>query len=200
LAVAVVLLGVFVTGVSLGELTGTLSLPRWFGAEGKAPPRDFPVMKASRPSRLAIPSIDVDAPIHDVGIGSDSTIEVPEVDRRNEAGWYRDSPTPGEFGPAVVVGHVDTRTGPAVFHRLASIRPGATIEITRRDGSVAVFEVNTVEHFDKSSLPVDRVYKDFARPALRLITCGGRWVGGDTGYADNVVVFASLTATRNAHP
>jgi Sortase domain len=192
-----VLVGVFVTGIGFGQATGTFSLPRWFGPEGKAPPREFPVLEPSRPTRIKIESLDVDAPVHRVGIAEDGSIEVPSVKLRNEAGWYEEGPTPGQFGPSIMVGHVDTRTGPAVFHRLRDVRPGARIEITRRDRSVAVFEVNTIESFDKSALPVERVYGDFSRPGLRLITCGGRWVGGDTGYADNVIVFASLVAARN---
>jgi hypothetical protein len=197
LAVVIVLVGVFVTGIGLGQATGTFSLPRWFGPEGTAPPREFPVLEPSRPTRIKIASLGVDASVHGVGIAEDGTIEVPAVRLTNEAGWYDESPTPGQFGPAILVGHVDTRTGPAVFHKLRDVRPGARIEVTRRDRSVAVFEVNTVESFDKTAIPVDRVYGDFSRPGLRLITCGGRWVGGATGYADNVIVFASLVSARN---
>lgn len=197
LAVAIVLVGVFVTGIGLGQVSGTFSLPNWFAPDGKAPPREFPVLEPSRPTRIKIASLGVDATVHGVGIGADGTIEVPAMRLRNEAGWYDESPTPGQFGPAVMVGHVDTRTGPAVFHKLADVRPGAKIEVTRRDRSVAVFEVNTVESFDKAAIPADRVYGDFTRPGLRLITCGGRWVGGETGYEDNVIVFASLVSARN---
>ncbi len=97
----------------------------------------------------------------------------------------------------MIVGHVDTRSGPAVFHELSNVRGRRSkIEIRREDQSVAVFEVNSVKRFGKSEIPVDRVYGDFSRPSLRLITCGGRWVGGETGYADNVVVFASLVSAR----
>lgn len=71
------------------------------------------------------------------------------------------------------------------------------MEVTRRDRAVAVFEVNSVEHFDKEALPVERVYGDYARPGLRLITCGGRWLGDGIGYADNIVVFASLIEVRD---
>jgi hypothetical protein len=192
-----VLLGVFLTGLGLSQLDGTIPLPGWFAKQGVPPPRAFPVLAPSRPTRVVIASIGVAAPVHGVGLAPDGTIAVPALDKRNEAGWYDASPTPGQFGPAILLGHVDTRTGPAVFSKLADVRPGARIEITRRDRSVAVFQVNTVESFDKTSLPADRVYGDFSRPGLRLITCGGRWVGGATGYADNIVVFASLVAARD---
>ena len=103
-----------------------------------------------------------------------------------------------DIGPAVIVGHADTRTGPSVFHDLHKLKPGQRIEVFRRDRRVAVFEVNSVEHFGKTKLPVQRVYGDFRRPSLRLVTCGVQWQGGSTGYSDNVVVFASLVASRRA--
>nr|WP_245870889.1 class F sortase [Asanoa hainanensis] len=193
-----VLLGVFLSGLGLGQATGgfSISMPNWFGSGDKPPPRDFPVLEPSRPTRIKIASIGVDAPVNDVGLAEDGTIAVPPVDEPNETGWYDAGPTPGEFGPAVVVGHVDTKTGPAVFAKLSTLDPGDRVEVSRRDGSVAVFEVNSVERFDKADVPADRVHGDFTRPALRLITCGGRWVGGTTGYADNIVVFASLVSAR----
>ena len=194
----IVLVGVFVTGIGLGQVSGTFSLPNWFGPEGKAPPRDFPVLEPSRPTRIKITVVGRGR-ARCTGWASARTgrSRCRRCGWRNEAGWYDESPTPGQFGPAIIVGHVDTRTGPAVFHDLADVRPGATIEVTRRDRSVAVFEVNTVESFDKAAIPIERVYGDFSRPGLRLITCGGRWVGGATGYADNVIVFASLVSARN---
>lgn len=92
----------------------------------------------------------------------------------------------------MIVGHVDTTTGPAVFHGLKELHDGDEIEVTRADRRVAVFEVDEIQRYRKERLPVDQVYGDFSRPRLRLITCGGRWVGGATGYADNLVVYATL--------
>jgi len=195
LAVVLVLIGVFATGAGLGQ---SASWPwSWLSGGNREPPRDFPVLAPSRPVRLAIPSIGVRAPVHRVGLADDGSIAVPALDRHNEAGWYERGPTPGQFGPAIVVGHADTRTGPSVFHDLVKLRPGARIEVTRQDRSVAIFEVNSVEHFDKAGLPAERVYGDYHRPALRLITCGGEWLGGSIGYSDNVVAFASLVDSRD---
>ncbi|MEO3744603.1 class F sortase [Plantactinospora sp. B5E13] len=195
LAVILVLVGVFATGAGLGR---SADGPWWWLNSGsKAPPYEFPVLEPSRPVRLEIPSIKVEAPVHRVGLAEDGTIAVPDLDRHNEAGWYDRGPTPGQFGPAIIVGHADTRTGPSVFHDLAKLRAGARIEVVRQDRSVAIFEVNSVERFDKDALPAERVYGDYQRPWLRLITCGGRWVGGSTGYADNIVVFASLVDSRD---
>jgi hypothetical protein len=193
LSVALVLVGVFATGAGLGLSTGSWDRP---AGGTKEPPRSFPVLEPSPPVRITVPSIDVRAPVRPVGLAADGSIAVPELSRHDETGWYDRGPTPGQFGPAVIVGHVDTRTGPSVFHDLARLRPGARVEVLRRDRSTAVFEVTSVERFDKGRLPGERVYGDFSRPGLRLITCGGQWRGGAVGYADNVVAFASLVDSR----
>ncbi|TDC42633.1 class F sortase [Micromonospora sp. KC213] len=179
------------------RVTGLSLLPDRFIAGLRPPPRGFPVLPASPPTRIVIDRIEVRAPVHHVGIAADGSIGVPDAARAQEAGWYDQGPTPGQYGPAVIVGHVDTSTGPAVFHGLRELRDGDEVEVTREDGKVAVFEVDRVQRHGKERLPVDEIYGDFSRPNLRLITCGGRWVGGDTGYADNVVVYASLVRTRD---
>jgi hypothetical protein len=194
-AAALVVIGVFAAGNGLGRKLG-LSVHDLFKTPAKAPPHEFPVLDPSPPTKIRIRAIGVSAVVHAVGQDADGTIATPALSRGNEAAWYREGPTPGQFGPAIIVGHVDTKDKPAVFARLRELRPGAIIEITRRDRQVAVFEVNSVERFNKEAIPVPRVYEDFSRPVLRLITCGGRWVGGSTGYADNVIVFASLVSAR----
>ncbi|MFI5929293.1 class F sortase [Micromonospora sp. NPDC051543] len=190
------LMVLIVAMLGVERVTGVSLLPDRISAGLRPPPKKFPVLPASPPTTLAIDTIDLRAPLHDVGIAPDGTIAVPDVARAQEAGWYDQGPTPGQYGPAVIVGHVDTTTGPAVFHRLRELRSGDRVDITRADGRVAVFEVDSVERFSKDRLPVDEVYGDFSRPSLRLITCGGRWVGGETGYSDNLVVFASLVEAR----
>jgi hypothetical protein len=195
LAVVLLLFGVFATGAGLGR-SGDWPM-NLLGGGSRPPPRDFPVMEPSRPIRLSVPSIGVQAPVQRVGLADDGSIAVPALAQHNEAGWYDRGPTPGQFGPAIIVGHADTRTGPSVFHDLVRLRPGARIEVTRADRSVAIFEVNSVEHFDKAKLPAERVYGDYNRPVLRLITCGGEWMGGSIGYSDNVVAFASLVKARD---
>jgi hypothetical protein len=198
MAVFLVLVGLFATGAGLGQATGPLSWSGWFGAGDDPPARAFPVLEPSPPIRIRIPSIEVRAAVHRVGVAADGSIAVPPVQRHNEAGWYERGPSPGQFGPAIIVGHVDSRTGPSVFHDLGRLRKGATVEVTREDRRVAVFEVGSVERFGKGRLPADRVYGDYRRPGLRLITCGGRWLGSGNGYADNVIVFATLVDTRRA--
>ncbi|WP_236030672.1 class F sortase [Paractinoplanes lichenicola] len=198
IALALLFLGLFVVAMGIGAATN-IDLTSIFSSSAKntPPPRAFPVLDPSRPERLSIPAINVQAPILEVGRAADGSVDVPPLKRHNEAGWFDGGPTPGQFGPALIVGHADTRTGPSVFNRLPKLKPGQRIEVARADNSVAVFEVNSVEHFDKGKLPVQRVYSDYSRPSLRLITCGGRWVGGSTGYSDNIVVFASLVSAKN---
>ncbi|MFI5840299.1 class F sortase [Catenuloplanes sp. NPDC051500] len=193
LAVALLVVGLFAASAGLGQLTD-VRLPRLFDRPGAAPPRAFAVLEPSRPTRVAIPAIRVEAPVRQVGLAADGSIDVPPPTEHDVTGWYEDGPTPGEFGSAVIVGHVDDYSGPSVFYRLRDLREGDTIEVTREDRETAVFEVDSVELFDRARLPADRVYADFTRPYLRLITCGGQWAGD--GYRDNVVVFATLTGAK----
>ncbi|MGX4652602.1 class F sortase [Micromonospora sp. SCSIO 07396] len=195
LAVAAVML-LIVAMLGVERVTGISVLPDRFVAGLRPPPKRFPVLSGSPPTQIAISRIDVRAPVHQVGIAPDGSIDVPAAARAQEAGWYDQGPTPGQYGPAVIVGHVDTTTGPAVFHGLRELRDGDRIEVTRADRRVAVFEVDQVQRYGKERLPVDEIFGDFSRPGLRLITCGGRWIGGGTGYADNVVVYATLVRAR----
>jgi hypothetical protein len=193
LAVILVLVGVFATGAGLGRAGGS-AWSDWLAGRKEPAPRESPAVDSSRPIQIAIPSIGVRAPVHRVGLAADGSIAVPSLAKHNETGWYDGGPTPGQVGPAIIVGHADTRTGPSVFHDLIKLRPGARVEVTRADRSVVVFEVDSVEHFDKAKLPAERVYGDFSRPGLRLITCGGQWMGPSIGYSDNIVAFASLVS------
>lgn len=195
LAVVLVLVGVFATGAGLGRAIDPLDWATTATAD--RPSRgERGGLAASRPVRLALPAITVSAPVAPVGQARDGSIAVPPLERAEETGWYDRGPTPGEPGRAVIVGHVDTKRGPSVFYDLHRLRPGDTIEVTRADRSMVVFRVDSVEHFPKDHLPADRVYGDQGPPRLVLITCGGDWVGGRTGYADNVIAFASMTNSR----
>ena len=195
IAAALVFAGLFAVGLGLGLATG-FDLRDLFKGPDKPPPHAFPVLEPSRPVSVTIPAIKVSAPIMPVGLASDGTVAVPPLQRHNEAGWFDEGPTPGQFGPALIVGHADTRTGPSVFHDLGALKPGQKIEVLRRDNQIAVFVINSVERYGKTKLPVNRVYGDYSRPQLRLMTCGGTWLGGARGYEDNVVVFASLVSSR----
>jgi sortase (surface protein transpeptidase) len=170
-------------------------------SKATAPTKSPPAVRAlprSAPERLRIPEIAVNAPFTGLSIGESGRLDTPPADDPNLVGWFRDGPSPGERGSAIVVGHVDTKRGPAVFVHLGSLRPGSTIHITRKDGTVATFEVDSVHLFSKEDFPDDRVYADTSSPELRLITCGGAYDRKAGQYTANVVVFAHLDAAKPA--
>lgn len=146
-------------------------------------------LSRSVPVRLEIPVIGVDSGLMDLGLKADGTMEVPPGGF--PAGWYTGMPTPGELGPAVIVGHVDL-SGPGVFYNLHNLKPGDTVTITRKDGSKPVFRVTRVDRFPKDRFPTDLVYGSVDHAALRLITCGGSFNRKTGHYDDNFVAFADL--------
>ncbi|MER6124625.1 class F sortase [Streptomyces sp. NPDC001795] len=150
----------------------------------------------SAPTRIVIPQIAVDAPFTPLTLGASGHLNPPPANDRNLVGWFKDGASPGERGASIVVGHVDTKTGPAVFMLLRTLVPGSKVEITRADGMVARFRVDSVETFSKAKFPDDRVYADTPTPQLRLITCGGNYNRSVHDYEDNVVVFAHLDSVR----
>lgn len=162
------------------------------GALPAAAPDPLP---ASRPVRVRIPSVRVDAPVAEVGLDADGWIEAPPPYEPELAGWFTGAVTPGERGTAVVVGHVDTPEGRGVFYDLGALAKGRRVEVVRADGRTAVFTVYGIEVVPKDGFPADRVYGSTGRPELRLITCGGPYER-DGGYAGNVVVSARLTEIR----
>ena len=143
----------------------------------------------SEPTKLVIESIAVDTEVVSVGKNADETMEVPPIEEYI-AGWYRLGPTPGEIGPAIIVGHVDNREGPSVFWRLEELSSGDEIEVTREDGEVVAFQVYEVQSFDQNNFPTETVYGDTEGSELRLITCGGDFDWREGRYTHNTVVFA----------
>jgi sortase (surface protein transpeptidase) len=146
-------------------------------------------MARSRPVRLQIPAIGVDSRTMRLGLQADGTMQVPPGPF--PAGWYSGSPTPGQLGPAVIVGHVRWNGRAGVFADLTRLTRGDEVVVRRADGGSAVFRVTRTQQFSKDAFPTARIYGDIDHPGLRLITCGGR--NRLTGsYEDNVVVFARL--------
>lgn len=152
------------------------------------------------PVSLSVPAIGVTSPLSSLGRNPDGTVEVPSLDDPNAgAGWFRDSPEPGAIGPAIILGHVDSRQyGPGVFYDLKNLGTGDTIEITRADGTIAVFTVDSVQDVPKAQFPTQQVYGNLDHAGLRLITCGGVFDDQARSYEDNIIVFASLTSSRSA--
>ncbi|WP_063784904.1 class F sortase [Streptomyces sp. TP-A0356] len=150
----------------------------------------------SVPKRIVIPQIAVDAPFTELSLGATGQLNPPPVNDKNLVGWFKDGASPGERGASIVVGHIDTKTGPAVFVLLRTLKPGSTVDITRADGVIVRFRVDSVGTFSKAAFPDDRVYADTPNPQLRLITCGGNYNRGVHDYEANVVVFAHLDSVK----
>ncbi|MEU5208918.1 class F sortase [Streptomyces sp. NPDC020742] len=172
------------------------STPRATPHSSPAAPGLF--MPRSLPKRVQIPQIAVDAPFTQLGIGPTGQLDAPPAGDRNLVGWFKDGATPGERGSAIIAGHVDTKTGPAVFMQLESLKPGNSVNITREDGMIATFRVDSIETFSKKNFPNDRVYADEPTAQLRIITCGGAYDRKVRDYVDNIVVFAHLASFRRA--
>ncbi|MER5598790.1 class F sortase [Streptomyces sp. NPDC002265] len=151
-----------------------------------------PVLPRSEPKRIVIPQIGVNAPFTDVSLTPSGQLNTPPLTNKNLAGWYKGGASPGERGTSVVVGHVDTKTGAAIFVYLRFLKPGNTVDITRADGITARFKVDSVQAFSKAHFPNARVYADAPTAQLRLITCGGTYNRSTHEYESNVVVFAHL--------
>jgi sortase (surface protein transpeptidase) len=142
------------------------------------------------PARLEIPAIGVSTPLVRLGQLPDGSIEVPHA--WNTAGWYDQGPRPGQPGPAVLLGHVDSKTGPAVFYRLRDLRPGDLVRVGLTNGRTLVFRVQRTERYPKDKFPTEAVYFLTLDRELRLITCGGDFDYAKGSYVDNIVVYATL--------
>lgn len=165
-----------------------------------APPPGQPAsasaaMTRSDPVWIKVPSIAAESSLVGTGLNQDRTIEVPPVDQPMQASWYKFSPTPGEAGPAVILGHVDGKHQKGVFWRLHEVKPGAEVLIGRQDGSVAEFVVDEVKRVPKKAFPTDEVYGDTSDAQVRLITCGGEFDKAARSYLDNWIVYGTLKQT-----
>ncbi|WSJ87895.1 class F sortase [Streptomyces sp. NBC_01304] len=193
---------------ALGVLVGS-----WLMAEGarapEPPPRPatakaraavhgeaHPALPASRPLRIRIPAIHVEAPLIGLGLAPDGSLDVPPASDPYLAGWYERGVAPGSTGTAVTVGHLDSATGPAVFYKLGALGRGDVIEVDREDGRTALFTVESVALHEGSAFPDAQVYGNSSRPELRVITCGGAYSRAAGGYLANTVVYARLSGVR----
>ena len=167
-----------------------------FGSAGPSQtPDTLPTVRGSgvaidTPRSVTIPSLELEAPLIDLGLEEDGTLEVPSDP--DEAGWFVGGPEPGETGAAVIAGHVDSKTGPAVFYRIEELTEGDQITVSGQDGDDLTFVVQRSERYPKDQFPTSHVYGPTAEPELRLITCGGDFDHSSGHYRDNVVVFATL--------
>ena len=175
---AVALSALPVSPVLVGRLPDLAARPASSVVDPTAPP----------PRRLTVERIGVDIDLIELGLERDGALQVPED--AAVPGWYRGSAAPGDGGPAVLVGHVDSYEGPGIFFRLRELVPGDRVTVTRVDGSVVTFEVYGAETVAKDAFPTDRVYGATDGAELRLLTCGGAFDREARSYTDNVVVYA----------
>ncbi|MCO7220679.1 class F sortase [Klenkia sp. PcliD-1-E] len=145
---------------------------------------------APAPVSVAVPSVDLSSSLVPIGVDTTGAL-VPPADFQ-QAGWFSAGVAPGEVGPAVLAGHVDSRSGPAVFWGLEDIQVGAQVLVGRADGSTLAFTVTRVAQYPKTAFATQEVYGPTVDAQLRLITCGGEFDRSRRSYTDNVVVFATL--------
>jgi sortase (surface protein transpeptidase) len=155
-------------------------------------------MKESVPTSISIPAIHVKSKLVKLGVNKDHTVQVPQPGPDyNKAGWYKYSPTPGQRGPAVILGHIDSaKDGPSVFFHLGDLHHGDKVKVSRKNGSTAVFTIDKVKEYPKTAFPTKKVYGDTPKSTLRLVTCGGKFDDQKKSYQDNIVAFGHLTGSK----
>ncbi|MFF3332310.1 class F sortase [Streptomyces sp. NPDC002888] len=200
---ALLLLGLWLWGREVTELRqGTSgSATRDMAAVGRPPEPGLPPaarpLRDALPQRVDIPDLNVQAPVVGRGLDGRGAIDPPPFDQAGVVAWYAAGAKPGAAGTALMVGHVDTRTRPAVFYRIGTLHPGNRIRVARDDGRIAEFTVDDVEVVDSDRFDAHRAYgpRRPGRAELRLITCGGTFDRASGGYTANVIVSAYLTGT-----
>ncbi|GAA4082510.1 class F sortase [Streptomyces shaanxiensis] len=200
---AVLLLGLWLWGRELTDVRQAVSAPVSGDVAAVGRPQQVRLPPAARPlgealpQRLDIPGLDVQAPVVATGLDPRGAIDAPPYERAGDVGWYAAGVKPGAAGAALMVGHVDTRTRPAVFHRIGALKPGATVRVLRDDGTVAEFTVENVRVVARDRFDAHQAYgaRHDGRAELRLITCGGTFDRTTRSYTANVIVSAYLTGT-----
>ena len=151
------------------------------------------------PTHICIPALRVQASVMQLGLNADRTVQVPPLSRVGEAGWYRNSAPPGQSGPTVILGHVDSAVyGEGVFFRLGQLRSGDDVSVSRGDGRVATYRINRVDEISKRRFPSQAVYGPTSGPAIRLVTCGGKFDSSTGNYEDNIIAYGTLNAISPA--
>ncbi|WP_344494162.1 class F sortase [Nonomuraea monospora] len=172
--------------VLAGAITGLVLVA--FGRGMQTGTTTTPAAAGVVPESIDIPSIDVEAQLMKLDLQKNGEVELPPYEKPKMAGWYTGSAVPGEKGASVIIGHVDTKTAPAVFYKLRQLRKGETVKVERSDGKVVEFKVDSIEQVHKDSFPAQRVYVE---DGLKLVTCGGKFDYAKGEYLDNVIVYAS---------
>ncbi|MFD3502798.1 class F sortase [Streptomyces sp. NPDC058678] len=200
---AVLLLGLWLWGREVTDVRPGISAPTTgdMAAVGRPPEVELPPahrpLGAALPQRVDIPYLGVQAPVVARGLDREGAIDPPPFGLSGVVGWYAGGVRPGAAGTALMVGHVDTETRPAVFYKLSSLKPGETVRVIRDDGKVAEFTVDDVRVVTRDHFDAQQAYgpRQTGRAELRLITCGGSFDRASRSYTANVIVSAYLTGS-----
>ncbi|MFF4211026.1 class F sortase [Streptomyces sp. NPDC001796] len=198
----ILLLGLWMWGREVTDVRPGISAPTTgdMAAVGRPPTAQLPSaatpLKQALPLRVDIPDLSVQAPVVARGLDAQGAVDPPPFDEPGVVAWYQGGVTPGAAGTALFVGHVDTRSKPAVFYRIGTLRPGAAVRVVRDDGKVAEFTVESVEVLSRDHFDARQAYgqREPGRAELRLITCGGTYDKASDSYSANVIVSAYLTS------
>ncbi|HVX47646.1 MAG TPA: class F sortase [Mycobacteriales bacterium] len=155
-------------------------------------PTRKPGLERSIPTTVDIPSIGARSSLVQLGVNADKSVQVPPVSEPLQAGWYKYGPTPGEIGPAVILGHIDGNHQEGIFWRLHEVKVGDVVHVKRQDGRTLTFTVRKVDQVSKKAFPTSAVYGNTPDAQLRLITCGGAFDASTRNYLDNIIVYATL--------
>ncbi|MFJ6082930.1 class F sortase [Streptomyces sp. NPDC092369] len=200
---ALLLLGLWLWGRQVTDIRQGISAPTTgdMAAVGRPPEVELPPparpLGDALPQRVDIPDLGVQAPVVARGLDRQGAIDPPPFEQAGVVGWYAAGAAPGAKGAALLVGHVDTETRPAVFYKLSALKPGETIRVIRADGKVAEFTVDDVTVLNRTGFDAQQAYgqRESGRAELRLITCGGTFDRTSRSYTANVIVSAYLTGT-----
>ncbi|MDV6278586.1 class F sortase [Rhodococcus erythropolis] len=196
LALLVVAAVALVLGLRGGDNSPQLAPPSLGPSTSISPDVGAPEVALVTPTALRIPAIGVDETLIQLGLNADETVEVP-LDYQ-KPGWFKYGPTPGNAGSSVILGHVDSFDGPAVFYQLHALAAGDRVEVTLADGATARFEVTRLATYPKEEFPAEEVYGEHGYSALQLVTCGGEFDPVARSYESNVVAYTSLVEIVNA--
>lgn len=158
-----------------------------------APVPTIPAVRIASPTAIDIPTIAVHSSLITLGRNPDGTVQVP--DSFHVAGWYQFGVRPGAVGPAIILGHVDSKSGPGVFFRLGALKPGDLVRVGRSDGTTVTFEITGVRSYPKSQFPSIAVYGNTPTPTIRLITCGGAFDAATGHYIANTIAFGQIVGS-----
>ncbi|TGB01650.1 class F sortase [Halobacillus salinus] len=150
------------------------------------------------PTRIRIPSIDVDAKIESVGVLDNGEMGVPEDPLK--AGWFEPGTQPGNRGNAVIAGHVDSKTGPAVFYHLDQMKKGDEFTVTGKDGKEKTYVVQKLESYPQYNSPIEKIFGSTNEKRLNLITCTGEFIRDKGGHQDRLVVYSTLKEPKETVP